>query len=214
MLVLPSVCSLCPSQLPMRSQWTCPRILPRIPTTTIRGGLQASNLLTTCAMPARDWPSTMGRNIVASHQRGRCAGESATHATLQADHRKRFPFSFFHLALTSVPRPVVLQTPATTLSSLASLSLSSSVSPPGPDISNRTPTIPVAIPVLSATTTDGVSSSLPIEDVSSVSGTPPPTDSKAGVMNGATRNGKKRGTTFTCESCSKVPAMLCPSRRI
>ena len=129
------------------------------------------------------------------------------------------PFSFIHLALTSVPRPAVLQTPATTLSSLASLSISSSVSPPGLDIStnsNRTPTIPVAIPVLSATTTrNGVSSSLPIDDASSFSGTPPPpTDSKAGVMGGATRNGKKRGTTFTCESCSKVLAMLCPSRRI
>jgi hypothetical protein len=127
------------------------------------------------------------------------------------------PFSFFHLALTSVPRPVVLQTPATTLSSLASLSISSSVSPPGPDISTnsyRTPTIPVAIPVLSATTTNGVSSLIPIEDAYSVSGTPPPTDSKAGVLGSATRNGKKRGTTFTCESCSKVPAMLCPSRRI
>ncbi|KAN0125870.1 hypothetical protein V8E52_001077 [Russula decolorans] len=108
----------------------------------------------------------------------------------------------------SRPSPVVLQTPATTLSSLASLSISSSVSPPGPDIStnsNQTPTIPVAIPVFSATTTNGVSSSIPIEDASSVSGTPPPpTDSKAGVMGGAARNGKKRGTTFTCESCSKV----------
>jgi hypothetical protein len=128
------------------------------------------------------------------------------------------PSSFFHLVLTSVPRPAVLQTPATTLSSLASLSISSSVSPPGPDIStnsNQTPTIPVAIPVLSATTRNGVSSSVPIEDAFSVSGTPPPpTDSKAGVMGGATKNGKKRGTTFTCESCSKVPAMLCPSRRI
>ena len=126
-------------------------------------------------------------------------------------------FLSFISALTSFPRPVVLQSPATTLSSLASLSISSSVSPPCPDIftnSNRTPTIPVAIPVLSATTTNGVSSSVPIEDASSVSSTPPPpTDSKAGVMGGATRNGKKRGTTFTCESCSKVLAMLCPSRR-
>ena len=127
-----------------------------------------------------------------------------------------FPFSFFHLAPTSVPRPVVLQTPATTLSSLASLSISSSVSPPGPDFStnsNRTPTIPVSIPVLSATTRGGISSSIPIENAPSVSGTPPPADSKAGVM-GSAKNGKKRGTTFTCESCSKVPAMLCPSRRI
>jgi hypothetical protein len=69
--------------------------------------------------------------------------------------------------------------------------------------------------VLSATTRNGVSSSVPIEDAFSVSGTPPPaTDSKAGVIGGAMRNGKKRGTTFTCESCSKVPAMLCPSRGI
>ena len=120
--------------------------------TIILGGLRASNLLTTCAMPTRDWPFTMGRNTVASHQRGRCVGESAAHATLQTDHRKRIAFFFHSFALTSAPRSVVLQTQATTLNSLASLSISSSVTPPGPDIysdSNRTPTIPVTIPVLS-----------------------------------------------------------------
>jgi hypothetical protein len=97
----------------------------------------------------------------------------------------------------------------TTLNSLASLSISSSVSPPGLDISSAvtpTPTVPVAIPVLNTAARNGISSSAPTDEGSGISCTPPLADSKAGVTGIATRNGKKRGTTFTCESCSKVHA--------
>jgi hypothetical protein len=61
---------------------------------------------------------------------------------------------------------------------------------------------------------NGISRSVPVDDGSSISGTPPPlADSKLGAMGGAARNGKKRGTVFTCESCSKVHEVLCPSHQ-
>ena len=119
---------------------------------------------------------------------------------------------FFRLVLTSVSSPAALQSATATLNSLASLSISSSVSPPGLDFSStvtQAPTVPVAIPVLSTSAArNGISSSAPADDGSSVSGTPPLADFKAGVAGVATKNGKKRGTTFTCESCSKVHALL------
>ena len=107
----------------------------------------------------------------------------------------------------SISRAVGLLTATTTLSSLASLSISSSASPPGPALSTsspQAPTSPVTIPVDSTPVARrSVSSSVPVDDGFNVSGSP----------SGVTRNGKKRGTIFTCESCSKVHTMLCPSRR-
>ena len=111
------------------------------------------------------------------------------------------------LRLESMSRAVALHTSTTTLSSLASLSISSSVSPPGPTLPASSPqahTGPVTIPVHSTPVPRrGVSSSVPVEDGFSVSGSP------SGVMSVVTRNGKKRGTIFTCESCSKVRAISC-----
>lgn len=109
----------------------------------------------------------------------------------------------------SRPSAVGVHTATTTLSSLAALSISSSVSPPGPALpasSPQVPTTPVTIPVHSIPVARrGVSSSVPVDDGFSVSGSPPAsTESKAGVTGVVTRNGKKRGTIFTCESCSKV----------
>ncbi|KAI0254552.1 hypothetical protein BJV78DRAFT_1280122 [Lactifluus subvellereus] len=106
----------------------------------------------------------------------------------------------------SRPSPVALQTAAAALGSIASLSTSPSVPLPGPDVSAspRAPTGPVAIPALRASR-HGISRSVPVDDGSSVSGSPPPpADSKAMVTGALMKNGKKRGTIFTCESCSKV----------
>lgn len=98
----------------------------------------------------------------------------------------------------SRPSAVGLHAATTTLSSLASLSISSSASPPGPALSassTQAPTRPVTIPVHTIPVARrGVSSSVPVDDGFSVSGS----------LSGVTRNGKKRGTIFTCESCSKV----------
>jgi hypothetical protein len=114
--------------------------------------------------------------------------------------------------LTSVPRPVALQTTAAALGSLVAQSVSLSVPLPGTDSSAsiRAPTGPMAIPVLNASfARHGISRSVPVDDGSSVSGSPPPpADSKAGVIGAVTKNGKKRGTIFTCESCSKVRTVL------
>ena len=118
---------------------------------------------------------------------------------------------FFCSMLISISRPVALQTAAAALGTLASLSISPSVPLPGPDssASPRAPTGPVAIPALRASVTrHGISRSVPVDDGSSVSGSPPPPDSKAVVAGAATKNGKKRGTIFTCESCSKVRRVL------
>jgi len=106
----------------------------------------------------------------------------------------------------SRPSTAVLPSVATTLSSLALISISSSASPHGPDGSStfsRAPTVPVAIPGSSAhISRDNISRSVPVDDGTSVS--PLMTESKSAVTGGTNRNGKKRGTTFTCESCSKV----------
>ena len=97
-------------------------------------------------------------------------------------------------------RAVGSHTATTTLSSLASLSISSSASPPGPASSTQAPTRPVTIPAHSTPVARrGVSSSVPVDDGFSVSGS----------LSGVTRNGKKRGTIFTCESCSKVRTIPC-----
>jgi len=106
----------------------------------------------------------------------------------------------------SRPSTVALPSATTTLNSLASISISSSASPQGPDGSSafyRAPTGPVAIPGTSAhTSRNSISRSVPGDDGTSVSLLM--TESKSVVTGGTSRNGKKRGTTFTCESCSKV----------
>ena len=107
------------------------------------------------------------------------------------------------LKSASISRAVGLLTATTTLGSLASLSISSSASPPGPALSTsspQAPTSPVTIPVHCPIARRGVSSSVPVDDVFNVSGSP----------SGVTRNVKKRGTIFTCESCSKVLMILRP----
>lgn len=109
----------------------------------------------------------------------------------------------------SRPSVVGLHTGTIALNSLASLSISSSVSPPGPALpasSPQAPTGPVSIPVHGAPVARrGVSSSVPVDDGFSVFDSPPAsTESKPGVTSLVTRNGKKRGTIFTCESCSKI----------
>ncbi|KAI9441356.1 hypothetical protein H4582DRAFT_2110275 [Lactarius indigo] len=87
----------------------------------------------------------------------------------------------------SRPSVVGLHTATIALNSLASLSISS-IPVHGAPVARR-----------------GVSSSVPVDDGFSVSGSPPASmESKPGVTGLVTRNGKKRGTIFTCESCSKV----------
>jgi len=98
-------------------------------------------------------------------------------------------------------RAVGLHTATTALISLASLSISSSASPPGalPASSPQVHTGPITIPVHSTPVARrGVSSSVPVDEGFGVSSSP------SGVMSMVTRSGKKRGTIFTCESCSKV----------
>ncbi|KAI0266339.1 hypothetical protein BC834DRAFT_969387 [Gloeopeniophorella convolvens] len=110
----------------------------------------------------------------------------------------------------SRPSPVGLQAAAAALSSLAALSISSPVSPTTSlGLSTSAPrmsTAPVAIPSLqSPVARSGISVSASADDGFGVSGSPPPSsESKAGVTGTVTKGGKKRGTIFTCESCSKV----------
>jgi len=94
-------------------------------------------------------------------------------------------------------RAVGLHTATTALISLASLSISSSASPPGalPASSPQVHTGPITIPVHSTPVARrGVSSSVPVDEGFGVSSSP------SGVMSMVTRSGKKRGTIFTCES--------------
>jgi hypothetical protein len=128
------------------------------------------------------------------------------------------------LTLFSRTRPAALQTTAAALS-LASLSLSSS--PPPPVVHKQTSTsfaavsnaIPIPAPA-GHTNPSGIntSRSVPLDDSAFPSPPPgaPPRNALNGVQvapissNGSgAKNGKKRGTTFTCESCSKVCRCHC-----
>ena len=67
------------------------------------------------------------------------------------------------------------------------------------------PAAAIPIPASRSTSThaDGASKSLPLDDDASF---PSPPNGATGHMHdmGLTKGGKKRGTIFTCESCSKV----------
>ncbi|KAI0777640.1 hypothetical protein BD413DRAFT_468169 [Trametes elegans] len=106
---------------------------------------------------------------------------------------------------TSRPSPVMLQTAAAALSSLATLSLSGSPPPPS-----------VLQAATSFTSASGQMSShsgtkLPKEELADdimvpdeASATPPTKAEISGAGISFTKTGKKRGTIFKCESCSKV----------
>ncbi|KAI0674259.1 hypothetical protein C8Q78DRAFT_1013917 [Trametes maxima] len=105
---------------------------------------------------------------------------------------------------TSRPSPVMLQTAAAALSSLATLSLSGS---PPPQSAPQTAT---SYTSASGQLTSGSAARAPKqestdEDMIPDASTAPPTKTE---INGAgisvTKTGKKRGTIFKCESCSKV----------
>ncbi|KAI0067027.1 hypothetical protein BV25DRAFT_1905453 [Artomyces pyxidatus] len=108
------------------------------------------------------------------------------------------------------PSPVGLQTAAATLSALASLSLSSSPPSIAPKAASYLSlSAPMPIPItLSKTFVDTVS----VDESDGFTGHSPSssalldgihaTDAKNGGVGAKT--GKKRGTIFTCESCSKI----------
>ncbi|KAI0646269.1 hypothetical protein C8Q79DRAFT_961813 [Trametes meyenii] len=105
---------------------------------------------------------------------------------------------------TSRPSPVMLQTAAAALSSLATLSLSGS---PPPQSAPQTAT---SFTSASGQLTSGSAAKAPKqesmdEDMIPDASNAPPTKAE---INGAgisvTKTGKKRGTIFKCESCSKV----------
>ena len=106
---------------------------------------------------------------------------------LQSTH----PFSHLYSANT-------LQTAA---NALATLSLSSS--PPTPAQTHHSTSFTggaSAIPIPSRTTRDSNSKSAPLDDGSNFPTSSPNHEHDSGL----TKGGKKRGTIFTCESCSKV----------
>lgn len=118
-------------------------------------------------------------------------------------------------------RPMGLQTAASALTELANLSLSSSPSTHGMSSSLTSTSFVSASAALSSpvpikaglnttvkvsvksTKAEETAQSLPSE-ISALDATSGSVDSKASISNGVTKNGKKRGMIFTCESCSKV----------
>ncbi|KAH7921512.1 hypothetical protein BV22DRAFT_1038587 [Leucogyrophana mollusca] len=119
------------------------------------------------------------------------------------------------------PSSSSLQTAATALSSLATLSLSSSpptsVSQPSVSLTASTQAMdtipsPIPIPALQVDSDAALQAgSLENESSTSLPATQNIISASTGAVsggsipiNGLTKSGKKRGTTFTCESCSKV----------
>ncbi|KAI9063682.1 hypothetical protein FKP32DRAFT_1676370 [Trametes sanguinea] len=106
---------------------------------------------------------------------------------------------------TSRPSPVMLQTAAAALSSLATLSLSGS---PPPQTAPQTAT---SFASAAGQIVSGPTATVPKQEVADEDLVPDDVSSERSAkteLNGAgisiTKTGKKRGTIFKCESCSKV----------
>ena len=99
------------------------------------------------------------------------------------------------------PHPYSANTLQTAANALATLSLSSS--PPTHAQTHHSTSFTggaSAIPIPSRTTRDSNSKSAPLDDGSNFPTSSPNHEHDSGL----TKGGKKRGTIFTCESCSKV----------
>ncbi|KAI0371904.1 hypothetical protein BV20DRAFT_1112230 [Pilatotrama ljubarskyi] len=106
---------------------------------------------------------------------------------------------------TSRPSPVMLQTAAAALSSLATLSLSGSPPPPS------APQTATSFTSASGQMTAGLAGKIPKQEANDedtvpdeASPVPPAKTEINGAGISVTKTGKKRGTIFKCESCSKV----------
>ncbi|KAI8970551.1 hypothetical protein BD414DRAFT_581730 [Trametes punicea] len=109
---------------------------------------------------------------------------------------------------TSRPSPVMLQTAAAALSSLATLSLSGSPPPQGAP-QTATSLASASDQLHSAPTNTAPKQEVADEDLvpDEVSTAPPAKTELNGAGISITKTGKKRGTIFKCESCSKVRTM-------
>lgn len=131
------------------------------------------------------------------------------HGRHKADLRALSLFMFVDMNRIFCHRPVTLHTAAATLSSLASLSL---VGSPPPQATPQTGT--------SFTSASGILASGPVpkveakdddvvlDEASAASAVAPVKAEINGAGIGVTKTGKKRGTIFKCESCSKVSTLL------
>lgn len=106
-------------------------------------------------------------------------------------------------------RPVMLQTAAAALSSLATLSLSGSPPPPG------VPQTATSFTAASGQMASGLATMIPKQEANDentvpdeASATPPTKTEINGAGISVTKTGKKRGTIFKCESCSKVSMLF------
>ena len=101
--------------------------------------------------------------------------------------------------------PYSANTLQTAANALATLSLSSS--PPAPAQTRHSTSFiggASAIPIPSRTTSDSNSKLAPLDDGSHFPTSLPNYEHDSGL----TKGGKKRGTIFTCESCSKVSLLF------
>ncbi|KAI0826664.1 hypothetical protein BC628DRAFT_1373591 [Trametes gibbosa] len=149
-------------------------------------------------------PSSLTAAIGSTHSGTSKAHAAMKHRRLSSTGQARRRLSDAREA-TSRPSPVILQTAAAALSSLATLSLSGSPPPQsnaqastsfasatGQMSSRYTPKLPKQEATDENTVPDDASSALPTK--TEING--------AGIS--VTKTGKKRGTIFKCESCSKV----------
>ncbi|KAI0635123.1 hypothetical protein C8Q77DRAFT_1106081 [Trametes polyzona] len=149
-------------------------------------------------------PSSFANGTPGSHGGISKAHAAMKHRRLSSTGQARRRLSDAREA-TSRPSPVMLQTAAAALSSLASLSLSGS--PPPPSAPQTTTSFTSASGQMSSGSTPKVPKQEATDEntVPDEASTVAPSKTE---INGAgisvTKTGKKRGTIFKCESCSKV----------
>ncbi|KAH9849407.1 hypothetical protein C2E23DRAFT_840085 [Lenzites betulinus] len=149
-------------------------------------------------------PSSLTAGISGSHSGISKAHAAMKHRRLSSTGQTRRRLSDAREA-TSRPSPVMLQTAAAALSSLAQLSLSGSPPPQG------IPQAATSFTSASGQMSSGLAPMLPKQEATDENTVPDDASSALPTkteINGAgisvTKTGKKRGTIFKCESCSKV----------
>ncbi|OJT07748.1 hypothetical protein TRAPUB_1340 [Trametes pubescens] len=149
-------------------------------------------------------PSSINAGTVGSYGSTSKAHAAMKHRRLSSTGQTRRRLSDAREA-TSRPSPVMLQTAAAALSSLATLSLSGSPPPPG------VPQTATSFTAASGQMASGLATMIPKQEAADentvpdeASATPPTKTEINGAGISVTKTGKKRGTIFKCESCSKV----------
>ena len=135
------------------------------------------------------------------------------HGRRKADLRALSLFFHFYLQSYTLHRPVTLHTAAAALNSLATLSLSGS--PPPPGIPHTGTSLATASGLLASSPSAPVPKIETKDDDAVLDEASAAAPVKAEINGGGismTKTGKKRGTIFKCESCSKVSLITCVTR--